>query len=298
MIRTMFFVLVWGVLAGAPCFAAEKKASSGREAIADRTKSPYMGAMVIDAFSGKTLFEDNADEHGYPASVLKLMDLYIILERVQKGQLKLDEMVTVNAEAAKTGGTQVYLKEKETFSVDDLLYALMIQSANDAAVALADHIAGSKDGFIELMNAKAKELGMKNTTFHSVHGLPPAAGQEVDVTTPRDLATLARALILQHPESLKYTATKTRTFRPDKDEKTGKMNLINHNHLLGSLAGCDGMKTGYIKAGGYCNVITASRNGQRVITVVMGSPELFGKVRDQKAAELTNKGFAALSATK
>jgi serine-type D-Ala-D-Ala carboxypeptidase (penicillin-binding protein 5/6) len=153
---------------------------------------------------------------------------------------------------------------------------------------------------VELMNEKAKALGMKCTKFCSVHGLPPAAGQEVDMTTPRDLAILARALILQHPEALKYTATKARTFRPEKDEKTGKMNLTSHNHLLEQLAGCDGMKTGYIKAGGYSNVITASRNGHRVITVGMGSgPQIdFGRLRDMKAAEITNRAFAALAGGK
>ncbi len=297
MIRNIMFVLVAAALVSVPGFAAEKKsAASGRAEISDRTKSPYLGAIAVDAFSGKVLFEDNADAQGYPASVLKIMDLYLVLERIQNGQMKLDELVDVNAEAAKTGGSQVFLKEKEQFTVDEMLYALMVQSANDAAVALADHIGGSKEGFVEMMNAKAKQLGMKSTTFHSVHGLPPSAGQDVDVTTPRDLATLARALILQHPEALKYTATKTHTFRPDKDEKTGKMDLRNHNHLLGELAGCDGMKTGYIKAGGYSDVVTASRNGQRVITVVLGSgPQIdFGRLRDKKAAEITNKAFAAL----
>ena len=298
--RFLVFLVVAVAMNSAVCGAAEKKspAPSGRAAIADRTKSPYLGAIAIDALNGKVLFEDNPDAVGYPASVLKLMDLYLVLDRIQKGQLKLDDMVNVTAEAAKTGGSQVYLKEKETFTVDEMLYALMVQSANDAAVALAIHIGGSKDGFVEMMNAKAKDLGMKNTTFHSVHGLPPSAGQEPDVTTPRDLATLGRALILQHPEALKYTATKSHTFRPDKDEKTGKMNLVNHDHLLGTLAGCDGLKTGYYKAAGYSTVITASRNGQRIITVVMGSgPEIdFGRLRDKKAAEITNKAFAQLGA--
>lgn len=151
-----------------------------------------MFLLLIEADSGKVLFEANADAKVYPASVLKLMDLYVILDRIQQGKLKLDEMVQVTAEASKTGGSQVYLDPKEQFSVEELLYALMVQSANDAAVALATHIAGSKEGFVALMNQKAQELGMKNSRFHSVHGLPPSDGQEPDVTGPRSGHSLPR----------------------------------------------------------------------------------------------------------
>lgn len=244
---------------------------------------PYVSALVIDADSGKTLFEENADAPVYPASVLKLMDLYVILDRIEQGALKLDEMVQVTPEAAKIGGSQVYLDPKEQFSVEDLIYALMVQSANDAAVALAGHIAGSKEGFVALMNQKAQELGMKNSRFHSVHGLPPSDGQQPDVTTARDLAILCRELA-KRPEALKYTGTRTKGFRED------KFIMHNHNKLLTQVPGCDGFKTGYYEAAGFSIAATAEKGGVRIITLVMGSKDR--KVRDAKAAELLGKGFS------
>lgn len=247
---------------------------------------PCRGAIAVDAATGKVLFESQADAKGAPASVIKLMDVMVILDKVAAGQLSLSNRVTVSAEASKMGGSQVYLAQNEVFSIEELLYALMIQSANDAAVALAIEVAGSQAGFVELMNAKAVELGMTGTTFCSPHGLPPAAGQKVDTSTARDLATLARALIEQHPEALAYTSVPMRPFRD------GKFIMRTHNHLLGSVPGCDGLKTGYTTAGGYSIVATAQRNGRRVIAVVLGSVDR--KVRDAKAAELLARGFAAL----
>jgi D-alanyl-D-alanine carboxypeptidase (penicillin-binding protein 5/6) len=167
----------------------------------------------------------------------------------------------------------------------------MVQSANDAAVALAEKVAGSTDGFIELMNRRARDLGMTSTVFHSVHGLPPAAGQEHDVTTARDLSLLCREL-LKHPDTLRYTSTREHPFRPNVPGKTVQMRT--HNHLLGHVEGCDGFKTGYIAQSGYSIAVTAARHGQRVLAVVLDSASL--KVRDAKAAELLAKGFAALPA--
>jgi D-alanyl-D-alanine carboxypeptidase (penicillin-binding protein 5/6) len=258
--------------------------SAGTAAAAVQTLSrdPYLSAIVVDAASGKVIFEDNADAVGYPASVLKLMDLLIILEKVQQGVLKLEDRVKVTAEASKIGGSQVYLAEKEEFSIDELLYALMIQSANDAATALAIHIGGSKDGFVQLMNEKARALGMTHTSFTSVHGLPPSAGQDPDVTTARDLAILGRALA-KFPEAFRYTSTQVRMFRNNTFE------MRNHNKLLGAVEGVDGFKTGYYGAAGFTIVATAQRNGARVIAVVMGSATR--QVRDAKAAELIAKGF-------
>ena len=257
-------------------------AQAARAPVQNLAQDPYASALLIEADSGKVLFDANGDAKLYPASVLKLMNLYVILQRIGQGKLKTDEMVQVTVEAAKTGGSQVYLDPRERFSVEDLLYALMVQSANDAAVALATHIAGSKEGFIALMNQKAQELGMKNTKFHSVHGLPPSEGQEPDVTTARDLAILCRALAKQ-PEALKYTSTQSRGFREN------KFMMRNHNKLLGQVAGCDGLKTGYYQAAGFSIAATAQRGGVRMIAVVMGSKDR--KVRDAKAIELINKGF-------
>ena len=267
----------------------------GRASIPDKVQSPYIGAITIDAATGRVLFEDHADDQGYPASVQKLMTLFVILDKVSQGAVKLDESVRVTVEASKIGGSQVYLDPKESFPVEDLLYALIVRSANDAAVLLATHVAGSKDAFVDLMNKKALELGMKNTTFHSVHGLPPTIGQEPDVTTARDLATLGRALILKHPEALKYTSTTRRGFR------NNTFIMMNHDHLLVSFPGCDGLKTGYFTQAGYSIVATAARNNARIITVVLGAakgpnPSHPNAARDARAAELMNKGFADLAA--
>ncbi len=248
-------------------------------------QDPYASAVVVDAESGKTLINNNGDALVYPASVLKLMDLLVILEKIEQGRLQLDEMVQVTKEAAQMGGSQVYLDPKEQFSVEDLLYALMVQSANDAAVALASHVAGSKSAFIAIMNKRAQELGMKNTQFHSVHGLPPSRGQEVDVTTANDLAILARELA-KKPETFKYTSERVRDFRD------GKFIMRTHNHLLETVYGCDGFKTGFFSAAGFSIVATAERNGVRIISIVLGSQNR--KVRDAKAAELLEKGFSMI----
>jgi len=246
---------------------------------------PYVSALVMDASTGKVLFSEKPDTPVYPASVVKLMDLLVILERIERGDNRLDEMVPITREAAKIGGSQVYLDPKEQFSIEDLLYALMVQSANDAAVALAIHIAGSKDGFVDLMNKKAAELGMKNSHFYSVHGLPPGENQNPDQTTAHDLAILSRALV-QRPDAVKITGTQERGFRDN------TFIMRNHNHLLGDFFGCDGLKTGYYSAAGFSIAATAQRDGNRVIAVVMGSKDR--KVRDAKASELLAKGFAML----
>ena len=288
-------LLVWAQPTAQAAATTAKSTASSTAKSANRkpiSRDPWLGAIVLDAAIGRVLYEDQADAKGYPASVLKLMDLLIILEKIEQKQLSLQDQVPVSAKASHTGGSRVWLAEKESFTVDEILYALMIQSANDAAVALAEKVAGSTDAFIELMNRRAKELGMNSTVFHSVHGLPPAAGQEHDVTTARDLSILCRE-VLKHPDTLRYTSTLERPFRPNVAGKTVIMR--SHNHLLGHVEGCDGLKTGYITASGYSIAVTAVRHGQRVIVVVLDSISL--KVRDAKAAELVAKGFAALPAS-
>jgi serine-type D-Ala-D-Ala carboxypeptidase (penicillin-binding protein 5/6) len=252
------------------------------------SKTPYLGAILVDAASGKVLFEDNPDAKGYPASVIKLMNLLIVLEHVKNGSITLQDKITITAEAAKTGGSQVYLKEKEEFTVEELLYALMVQSANDAAVALAVHVGGTKDAFVELMNAKAQQLGMTNTKFHSVHGLPPGKDQLPDVSTPRDIAKLCQEL-LKWDDVLRYSSVKERPFRGDSAQP---FIMRNHNKLLGSFEGCDGFKTGYYRAAGFSIAATASKRGARAIAVVFGSENRH--VRDAKTKELLARGLAEL----
>jgi D-alanyl-D-alanine carboxypeptidase (penicillin-binding protein 5/6) len=251
-------------------------------------RNPYSGAIVIDAATGKVLFEDNADGRGYPASITKLMVLLVILDAVDAHRLTLAEPVTVTAQASKIGGSQVYLKDNEVFPVDELLYALIVQSANDAATALAIHYAGSKGAFVELMNRRAQEIGMRDTVFRSVHGLPPGKGQLPDISTPRDIAKLCREL-LKKRGVLKYTSTRQRPFRQDAAEP---FMMRNHNRLLGRIEGCDGLKTGYFRAAGFSIAATASRRDQRVIAIVLGASN--GRVRDAKAKEMLTKGLKEL----
>lgn len=166
--KHILWVLCTFTLIGQPSWVV-----AGRAPITTLAEDPYASALIMDSESGQILFAENADKVVYPASVVKLMDLLILLERIEQGKNTLTEMVQITTQAAKTGGSQVYLDSREQFPIEDLLYALAVQSANDAAVALAIHVAGSKEGFVELMNQKAAELGMTRTRFHSVHGLPP-----------------------------------------------------------------------------------------------------------------------------
>jgi D-alanyl-D-alanine carboxypeptidase (penicillin-binding protein 5/6) len=272
------------VLAGLSVAAAEAQ----RAPIATVARDPYAGAIVVNAADGAVLFEDRADVPAYPASMLKLMDALLVLERVEKGTLRLQDPVAVTAEAAGIGGSQVYLAEKEQFPVDEMLYALMIQSANDAATALAIHVAGSKDGFVQMMNARARQLGMNATEFNSVHGLPPATGQKPDVTTARDFARLCVNLT-KRKDIFQYTSVAERGFR------NGTFIMRTHNGLLGTFPGCDGLKTGYYRAAGYSIAATAQKDGARVIAVVLGSATK--AARDLKARELLSLGLASVART-
>jgi len=268
--------------------APPRKRKASRNRVRVLSQDPYRGAIVLNAASGEVLFEDNADTMAYPASMVKMMDLLLILEGIDKGHISLQDRIVVSAEVARIGGSQVYLKEKEVQTVEDLLYALMIQSANDAAVALALHYKGSKEAFVELMNRRAVELGMKDTVFHSVHGLPPGRGQLPDVSTARDMATLGREL-LSHPEALKYTSEKVRIFRPDAPEP---FIMRNHNHLVKNFEGCDGLKTGFFWAAGFSITATATQNGARALVVVIGS--VSSSTRDDRASELLSESLARL----
>ncbi len=267
------------------CFLCAQTVWAARGKVDDLARDPYASALVMDAGTGDVLFEENGDMVVYPASVLKLMDLLIVLEHIEQGKVRLDDMVQVSAEAAHMGGSQVYLDRNEQFSVEDLLYALAVQSANDAAVALADHVAGSAEAFVGLMNQRAGELGMNHSHFYSVHGLPPAKGQKPDETTARDLALLCRELV-KRQQIFTYTGTRERPIRD------GKFIMRNHNHLLGVVEGCDGFKTGYFQAAGFSIVATAKRGDHRIVAIVMGSKDR--KIRDAKAAELLSKGFAQM----
>ncbi len=251
---------------------------------------PYQSAIVVDARTGKILFEDRAAGYAYPASVTKMMTMLIVLEQIDAGIIGLDDKVTITREVAEIGGSQVWLDPRETnFTVDDLLYALMVHSANDAARALALHAAGSKSAFVDMMNQKARELGMNSTKYHSDHGLPPADGEQPDISTAYDIALLSLAC-LRHPQTLRYTSTELKYIRG------GETMLATRNALakrVDGYTGCDGLKTGYHAKGGWSLAATAERNGKRVVSVVLGAPDK--ATRNATSRKLLDKGFQALN---
>jgi D-alanyl-D-alanine carboxypeptidase len=296
-LRRLAFLFTAVALA-VPLASAATRAKPTRPSEVDNS-SAYKGAIVVDAMTGKVLVEDRADYSGTPASMTKLMTFAVLQDKLNAGSFTLSTPVRIMNED-NIGGTQVFLDPRETFPVEELMYAMMIQSANDAARALARFSAGSVESFVALMNAKARELGMTHTTFKSPHGLPPTGRRlaDYDMTTPRDYAVLCRHLLL-NTTILKYSSVQKRDFGPERVK--GPMKMDNHNKLLGKVDGVDGLKTGFTDAAGYCTSITALRNGRRVIVIVMGSlgpggQHDFGRLRDVKAIELLGKGFAALPA--
>lgn len=281
------------LLAATAFFALATLQAAPAKQVKKAPPATYKGAIVINAKDGSTIFEDNADTVTPPASVTKLMTFLIVHDAIKAGQISPDTAVTITAEDSRIGGTQVWLKENEVFPVEDLLYALMIQSANDCANALARAAAGSRAAFVGRMNTRARELGMTNTTFVTPHGLPPPSRRisEGDLTSPRDLATLARHLIAT-TDILKYTSVRTRNF--GESQRPQPVAMTNHNKLLGKVAGVDGLKTGFTNGAGFCLAATAERNGNRVIAVTMGTPSRIA--RDARIAELIEAAFAKLPA--
>lgn len=253
-------------------------------AIEARSADPYYSAVVMEAGSGRILWEDHASAEAYPASMAKLMNLFVVLDNVVAGKLSLEQPVEINREIEQIGGRQVWLREGEVFPLEELICATMIHSANDAATALAFAASGGKVAHAERMTDKAQALGLRSTYFHNVHGLPPGPGQLPDVSSALDMARLADALLKTHPEVLDYTSISMRNFR----EGTPVV-LESSNKLLKTVDGCDGLKTGYFRAGGFSTTVTAKRNGTRVIAVVMGAKS--SKTRDQWAGRLLERGF-------
>lgn len=257
---------------------------SGVQAIPSRSRDPYYSAVIVEAGSGRILWEDHACAEAYPASMTKMMNLFIVLDDVRAGTLRLDQPVRVTREIAQVGARQVWLKEGEVFPLEELIYATMVHSANDAAAALAIAASGSKEAHAARMTAKARELGLSSTVFHNVHGLPPGPGQQVDVSTALDMARLADALLKVHPEVLSYSSVYLRNFREGQP-----VQMVNSNKLLKTVKGCDGLKTGYFFAGGFSITVTAKRGATRIIAVVMGCRH--SEVRNRWAQKLLERGF-------
>lgn len=239
-------------------------------------------AILMEASTGKILYEKNAQEALPPASVTKIMTLLLVMEAIEAGSAGWDDLVSVSAHAASMGGSQVYLKEGEQMSLSDMVKSVVIASANDAAVALAEHIAGSEEAFVAKMNARASELSMTNTHFENTNGLDDTAQNHL--TSAKDIAIMSRELI-KHEKILEYSATWMDTIRD------GAFTLTNTNRLVRFYPGATGLKTGSTAKAKFCISATAERGGVSLIAVIMGAETR--DIRNAEAKKLLDYGFAA-----
>lgn len=233
--------------------------------------------LLIDAETNKVLAERNSREANAPASLTKIMTGYVVEEEIRRGRLGADEDVQISVNAWRTGGSKMFIREGTSVKVSELLKGVIIQSGNDASVALAEHIAGSEDQFAELMNQQAGMLGMQDTQFRNSTGLP----NDQHYSTAWDLALLTRALIRNHPEQYELYSEKSFTFN--------NIEQPNRNRLLWRDRSVDGVKTGFTNAAGYCLVASAQRNGMRLISVVLGTESDEARMRESQ--KLLSYGF-------
>ncbi len=243
------------------------------------------GAILIDCSTGTTLLEKNSHDKLPIASVTKVMSMMLIMEAIDKGVISYDTKVTVSEYSWSFGGSQVWLEPGEVFTVDELLKAVAIHSANDATVALAEAIAGSEDAFVAMMNQKAQELGMNDTNFLDCSGLTDTG----HYSSAHDIAVMSRELLLKHPDITKYTSTWQAKFRENVPGKK-YVSLDNTNKLVRHYSGTVGLKTGYTGAAGHCLSAAVVRNGQQLISVVLGEPD--SNTRFAESRKLLDYGFA------
>ncbi|HEX3583068.1 MAG TPA: D-alanyl-D-alanine carboxypeptidase family protein [Thermoanaerobaculia bacterium] len=264
--------VLFALALAAPLFAQEEGAGEAKGAQVNTTGKGYTAAYVIEPTTRRVLFEENANVPLPTASMAKMMTALIVMEDIQAGRLHLNDMVTTSARAAKMGGSQIYAKEGQPFSVQTLLAALMIQSANDAAVMLAEKIAGSEEAFADIMNQRAKQLGLTQSTFYDPHGLPNSANpQLINKMSAHDLAILGIE-VMKYPLIREYAKTPTMPFA----NGTFTAGLTNPNHLINPhkvnyYDAATGIKTGYSGPAGYCVTASAKRGDLELICVVMGA---------------------------
>lgn len=335
-------IVLASAVSAAPANRASARKSPAKRAVAAKAaapvetahrKTPYVGAISVDAATGRVLFEDKADAEAYPASVTKLMTLLLVMEDVKAGKYSFDDKVEATADAYLSEPSSVGIRVGEKMSVRDLCAALVVESANDAAIVLGVHSAGSFDAFVARMNARAAELGMKNTKYYNPNGLPPVSvvngrqrrypWKSFNVSTARDQMILARSLVAD-PDVLALTSIKTcdliKTadgFRTSVTRRTNEPNtptapaagetivkkMLNHNNVMvkdklkifnpDGAEAVDGLKTGYIDAGGSSIVLTGKRKDKRVIVVVLGSSS--SNERDKAARRLLSDALGSLA---
>ena len=262
--------------------AEDKAAKSEEKKEGGENQIEARSALLMEPISGKILYEKNIDEKFAPASVTKVMTMLLAMEAVDSGKVTLEDKVTCSENAKKMGGSTMLLDTGEVRTLEELLKGVAIASGNDAAVAIAEYLGGSETDFVDMMNNRASELGMKNTTFKNCNGLPA----EGHVSTARDIAIMSNEL-LKHPTILKYSGIYMETIS---EGRKSPIELVNHNKLVRFFEGCDGLKTGYTSEAKYCISATAKRNGVRMLAVIMGAPSY--KIRNRDAGILLNHGFS------
>ena len=241
-------------------------------------------ALLMDVETGTVLYEKNAHEKLSPASVTKVMTMLLIMEAIDSGKIGWNDMVTASESAAAKGGSQIYLKVGEQMSVTDMLKSIAVSSANDCACAMAEHIAGSEGAFVEMMNQRAKELGMNDTNFVNCTGLDDGEAAVNHKTSAYDIALMSRELLKNHPDIKKFTTIWMDTVR------NGAFGLSNTNKLVRFYSGCTGLKTGFTSGAGYCLSSSAQREGMELIAVVMGCET--SNIRTAACKGMLDYGFA------
>ncbi len=248
---------------------------------------PAKSALLMDVETGTVLYESNAHEPLSPASVTKVMTMLLIMEAIDSGRINWNDTVTASEDAAAKGGSQVYLKAGEMMPVTDMVKSIAVSSANDCACAMAEHIAGSEASFVQMMNERAKQLGMKDTTFVNCTGLDDAQEAVNHKTSAYDIALMSRELLKNHPDIKKYTTIWMDTIR------NGTFGLSNTNKLVRFYSGATGLKTGFTSTAGYCLSASAERDGMELIAVVMGCES--SKNRFTACKSLLDYGFSNFS---
>ena len=241
-------------------------------------------AVLMDAATGTVLYEKNAREPLPPASVTKVMTMLLIMESIDSGKIRWEDMVTASESAAAKGGSQIYLKVGETMRVSDMVKSIAVSSANDCACAMAEHIAGSEAAFVDMMNERAKALGMRDTNFVNCTGLDDGENADAHRTSAYDIALMSRELLTRHPDIKKYTTIWMDTVR------NGEFGLSNTNKLIRFYSGATGLKTGFTSGAGYCLSATAERDGMELIAVVMGCET--SNIRTAACKAMLDYGFA------
>jgi D-alanyl-D-alanine carboxypeptidase (penicillin-binding protein 5/6) len=272
-IISLFFVL----LTVFTCFSPISIYAEEQNVLNGEAKS----VILMEAVTGKVLYEHQADLRLPPASVTKIMTILLVVEALDKGNIKPEDVVQASERASKIGGSQIYLKAGEEMTVNDLLKSVIIASANDAATALAEHVCGSVEAFVQKMNERAAELGMRSTSFENPTGLDDTVKEHL--TSARDIAIMSREL-LKHERIFQYTTVWMDSIR------NGAFGLTNTNRLIRFYKGANGLKTGYTSGAGFCISATAERDGMQLIAVVMGSPTRDS--RNETAKALLDHGFA------